>query len=74
MPNEAFVTYLQRDQESDGLNGVVTSIHVISHEEIVGVGAFASNAKEFHEVVELTVDVATNRDRTLDLLHIGLLG
>ena len=32
------VPQLHRDQESDGLDGVVTSVYVITHEEIVGIG------------------------------------
>ena len=32
------VPQLHRDQESDGLDGVVSSVHVITHEEVVGIG------------------------------------
>jgi hypothetical protein len=34
----------------------------LTHEEVVGVWVGTSNAEEFHQVVELTVDVATDGD------------
>ena len=32
------VPQLHRDEESDGLDGIVSSVYVISHEEVVGIG------------------------------------
>ena len=32
------VPQLHRDEESDGLDGVVSSVYVITHEEVVGIG------------------------------------
>jgi hypothetical protein len=42
---------------------VVTSIDVIAHEEVVGVGCLASYFEEFHEIMELAMDVSANDDR-----------
>ena len=64
----------QRDQEGDGLDGVVAPVDVVAHEEVVRVRRLAADLEQLHQVVKLTVDIATNRHRTLDLLHIGLLG
>jgi len=61
------------DEESDGLDGVVTSVNVISHEEVVGVGGLAANLKQLAQVVELTMDVTANRDGGAHLLHVGLV-
>jgi len=32
------VPQLHRDEKSDGLDGVVSSVYVITHEEVVGIG------------------------------------
>ena len=36
--NSIAVPQLHRDEESDGLDGVVSSVYVITHEEVVGIG------------------------------------
>ena len=59
--------YLESDQEGDGLHTVVSSVHVISHEGIVGVGALPADPEQLHQVVKLTVDIATDRHRTFHL-------
>ena len=61
------VAYLESNQECDGLHTVVSSVNIISHEEIVGVGALPSDPEQLHQVVKLTVDVATDRHRTFHL-------
>ena len=32
------VPQLHRDEESDSLDGIVPSVHIIAHEEVVGIG------------------------------------
>ena len=43
-----------------------------THEEIVGVRVGAANLEEFHEVVELTMDISANGHRAFDRLYVGL--
>ncbi len=64
--------YLQSDQESDSLDGVVPTVHVVSHEQVVRVGRLASDTEQLHQVMELTVNVATNRHRAFYFLDVGL--
>lgn len=45
------VANLQRDEEGDRLDTVVSSVDVVSHEEVVGVGRVASNSEELRQVV-----------------------
>lgn len=45
------VSQFEGDEQSHGLNRVVTTVDVITHEEVVGVGRVAANAEEFREVV-----------------------
>ena len=61
------VKYLESDQEGDSLHTVVSSVHIISHEEIIGVGTLPSDPEQLHEVVELTVYIATHCHRTFHL-------
>ena len=60
-------------EEGDGLYGVVTSVNVISHKEVVGVGGLATDLEQLAQVVELTVDVTANCDGGAHLLHVGLV-
>lgn len=65
--------YLQGNQECDCLHRVIASVHIVSHEEVVGVWRLPSYLKQLHEVMELTMDISTDCHWTSDLLHIGLL-
>ena len=48
---------LEGDQEGDGLHAVVAPIHVVPHEEVVGVRGLATDAEQLHQVVELTMNI-----------------
>jgi len=54
------VTHLQGDQQSHRLHRVVATIHVVTHEEVVGVWGLASNFEKFFQVVELAVNITAN--------------
>jgi len=64
-------TDFESDEEGDGFDGIVTSVYVISHEEVICVGRVSAYTEEFLEVVELAVDVAANSDGTPYRLHIA---
>lgn len=65
--------HLKGDKKSHGLNRVVSAINIISHEQVVGVGRLATDSKQFAQVVELSVDVTTDRDGCAYFLHIRLI-
>lgn len=69
-----FVSNLEAEEEADSFEGVVASIHVISQEEIVSIGDIPSDSEEFHEVVELPVDVTADVDWCADVDDIGFFG
>ena len=52
--------HLEGEEEEKRLDAVEASVDEVSHEQIVGVRAFASNLEQFHQVVELTVDVTAD--------------
>jgi hypothetical protein len=39
---------LERDKQTDALHGIVTSVHIITHEKVICVGEMATNAKKLH--------------------------
>ena len=49
--NSITITEFQSDEKGDGLDGVVSSVDVVSHEKVVGIGRVSSNAEQFREIV-----------------------
>lgn len=47
--------------------------YIAYHEDIICLWHMTSSLKKFHQVVKLTVNVTTNRYRTVDRLHVRLL-
>ena len=68
------VANLKCDQERHTLEGVVTTIDVVTHEQIVCVRGLAADAEELHQVEELAMDITANSDRRLYLGYIRLGG
>jgi hypothetical protein len=67
------VSTFESDEERDSLDRIVAAVDVIAHEEVVGVGALAADAKQLLQIVKLAVNVATHRHGAADGLHIRLL-
>ena len=66
-------TDLKCDKESHSLNRVVSSIDIVTHEQVVGLWRASSNLEKFSQVMELSVDVSTDCDWSLNWLHIWLV-
>ena len=64
---------LQGHKESHRLQGVITSINIITHEQIVGFWALAPNSEKFGQVIELAMNVSANSNGCSYRLYIGLL-
>ena len=64
------VPHLERDQQRHRLDRVIATVDVVAHEEVIGVGARAANAEDFHEVVKLGVDVAADDHRRGHCQHV----
>jgi hypothetical protein len=48
---------LVRQQEADGFQRLLASVHVVSQEQVVGLGGKSSVLKQSQQVCVLTVDV-----------------
>lgn len=66
-----FVSDLQAEKQTNSLDRVVTSINIISKKQVVSVGDTASNFEEFHEIVELSMNVSTDVDWCSHIDNIG---
>lgn len=44
--------------------------HGHTHEKVVGIRYVASHTEEFHEIMKLSMDVATNGNRSIDVRHV----
>jgi hypothetical protein len=67
------VSTLESDQQSDGLDRIVATVDVVTHEEVVGVGALAADTKQLLQIVKLAMNITAHRHRAADGLHVGLL-
>jgi len=58
--NAVGVPDLEGHEEQEGLDAVEATVHEVTHEEVVGLGALSSHIEELNQVVELTVNVSAN--------------
>jgi hypothetical protein len=68
-----FKAHFQRYQEGHGLDRVVPTVDVVSHQQVVCVWALATNPEELNKVLVLPVYIAAHCHRALDGLHIRFL-
>lgn len=67
------VADLEGEEEADGLDGLSSTVDVVTQEEVVCIGREAAVLEEPEQVVVLTVDVATNLDGSIELQKRHLL-
>ena len=60
------IPHLQTQQQQKALQRIEAAVHKVAHEQVVGVRDVAAHAKQFHQVVELAVDVAAYCDGGVD--------
>lgn len=69
----AAITNFKSEKKRNSLNRVITTINVITHEEVVCLRGFTTNAEQLKKIMELTVDITTNGHGTRNILDIVLL-
>lgn len=67
------VSNLKSNEKCDRLDGIVTLIDIVTHKELVRVRIGPSNTEEFHQIVELTVNIATDSNWAFHWLHIEFI-
>ena len=63
---------LEAKQQLECFDGVVATVNEVAHEDIPGVGNLPSFLEELEQVVELTMDVPANSDRSAHRLNVTL--
>ena len=61
------IAYFEAEEEEEGFEGVKASVHKVAHEQIVCVGHVAPDSEEFHQVVELAMNVSAYCDGRVNL-------
>lgn len=61
----------EAEEEEEAFEGVEPAIDEIAHEEVVGVWDVSADSEEFHQVVELSMDVSAYCYWGVDLDHIA---
>lgn len=64
---------LEGEQQANGLDALSPSIHIITKEQIAGLGRQSAVFEEPEHVVVLSVDVSADLDGSTDLEQHGLL-
>ena len=65
---------LEGDEERDSLHAVVSSVHVVAHEQVVCVRRLSSDPEQLHQVMELSMNISAHSHRTFHCLDIALFG
>jgi len=65
--------HLQRHQQCHSSHGVISPVHIVPHEQVVGLRGLASDPKKLEQIGVLSVNVSANGHRTSNRLHIFLV-
>lgn len=71
-PEGLGVVNLQTPKVEDTLYAEVTTVDVVTKEQVSGLGRVAANFKQLHEIVVLAVDVTADGDGGVHLEKVGL--
>jgi hypothetical protein len=71
-PKSLGVVNLETPEVENALYAEITSVDVVTKEEISGLGGVATNFEKLHEIVVLSVNITTNGDGSVHLQEVGL--
>jgi hypothetical protein len=64
---------LQTHEQCNCLNRVISSVNIISHEQVIGLRGLPTDAKKFFQVMELPVNISAYGDWSANNRHVRLL-
>ena len=67
------IACFEQYHKSNALYRIVTSIHVIPHEEVVRIRRESTDLEELHQVVKLTMNIAHDCNGTGNVGHIAFI-
>ena len=62
----------EANKQSNSLNRIVSSIDIVTHEKVICVWGLSTDLKEFHKVMELSVNVSAHSDWARYRLYVRL--
>lgn len=62
---------LQRPEIQDTLDTEITTVDVVTKEEVLGISRIASNLEEFQKIVKLAMNITTYSDRCIYFQKVG---
>ena len=68
-----WVLDLVGEEEADGLEGLLSSVHIVSEEKVIGFRWESSVLKQSQQVIILTMDISTDFDWCFQLEKDGLV-
>ena len=71
--NTMTVSHFECHQQCYRFQRIIPAIHVISHEQIIGIRALSTNPEQFTEVIKLSMNITADSYGSLDCLDVGLV-
>lgn len=71
--NAIRVAHFEAQEQEERLNRIEAPVNEVAHEKVVGIGDVTANPEEFHQVVELAMNIAAYRDWSIHADHVSFL-
>lgn len=68
-----FVSYLQAEKQADCFDGIISTVDIVSQEQIIRERDTAADFEQFHKVIELAMHVPADKNRRPYIDHICLI-
>lgn len=65
------ISNFESNEQANCLNRVVSSINIVSQEQVIGVRDITSNRKQLYQIVKLTMNISTNGYGCSHRLYVG---
>ena len=69
-----WVTDFESEEEKESFDAIKSSVHEISHEEVVGLGTLSAHFEQLHQIIELAMNITTDGQGSFNLDYICFVG